>query len=406
MSHFTKLSLLSLVAAGCINTTESPSSGSVIEHEDGTYSLAPPAGRGQGSTVRKGALTWSYVGQARHTRDPQPMHTMEYVTAAPTPIDEREQVRSMMWEDEHGSIWRVGEADMGQVRALLAARDADSAETRLGLTKPGAQVAPQAVEEPGRRVRIDTMSWTGSTCGNHYYMGDDDRVQVSGSSSTRRKAIVEVRVSGQTACTGVILRDRWVLTAAHCIFDSATNLLIDRSAMSVRRWDGVDTTPIHSLSGRVWDAEFTSPGTDPKDDWALLHLSTSFQAPFYDMDISAASDTTLSNLTGVVNLAFPAFAPYCTSNATGNVVDAMWMNDVGELGAIYNRKINLKIDGGSGHSGSPVFYCPDGNINVCAGTEKGFVISVWSGWNGFETTAVGAKGPEFRAAAIAAMDAN
>jgi V8-like Glu-specific endopeptidase len=85
----------------------------------------------------------------------------------------------------------------------------------------------------------------------------------------------------------------------------------------------------------------------------------------------------------------------------------MWMNTAGELGAIYADKVNFKIDGGPGHSGSPVFYCPNGNNDgECDGDEQGFVIAVWSGWNGFETTMVGAKGPSHRTSAIATMDNN
>ena len=104
--------------------------------------------------------------------------------------------------------------------------------------------------------------------------------------------------------------------------------------------------------------------------------------------------------------AFPQFAPNCSDNVNGVIVDNMWLSSVGELGAIANEKINFKIDGGHGHSGSPVFYCPNDGDDECTGDEKAFVIAVWTGWNGFETTMVGPKGPSFRNTATTTMDNN
>lgn len=64
------------------------------------------------------------------------------------------------------------------------------------------------------------------------------------------------------------------------------------------------------------------------------------------------------------------------------------------------------MDGAGGHSGGPVYYCPDGDDNVCATNDGAFVIAVWAGWSGFNTTFVGPKAPYFRDWAVTIMDNN
>jgi hypothetical protein len=140
-----------------------------------------------------------------------------------------------------------------------------------------------------------------------------------------------------------------------------------------------------------------------------LELASPLDEPFGDMDISGASDATMSGLSVAYNLALPFNAPNCSSNilaGLSNIVDDMYLNDQEDLGSIYTKKVNLKIDSGPGHSGSPVYYCPDGPTNLCAGSETGFVLALISGWNGFETTIVGPKAPAFRDWGTDIMDTN
>ena len=394
------LLLVPFVLAAC--TDPEPVS-NVIDHGDGTYSREALPGRNATTTKHEGAFTWSYVGQARHSWVPLPMTSMSYIVAEPRLESDEEQIRAVMREDADGSLWRVAAVDMPIVRDQIAKHDSESIDRDHSRSTVRPPRATPAVEPVGSLRTIQTNSWTGSSCDNHYYMGDDDRVLVDPTTSSRRKAVVDVRVSGATACTGVILRSEWVLTSAHCIFDSNQNL-IPRNTMTVARWDGVGPTII-GLSARFWDGGYTT-SWDPKDDWALLKLAAPLTAPFSDMDIAGASDTTLGNVDHIDNLAFPQFAPNCNDNINGAIVDNMWLNSVGELGAIANQKINFKIDGGYGHSGSPVFYCPNDGNDSCTGNEQAFVIAVWTGWNGFETTMVGPKGPSFRNTATTTMDNN
>ena len=402
-----RLLVVSLLATGCVDTASDPP-GAIVDHGDGTYSRRAPAGLDTSSTRQRGAMTWSYVGQSKHSWQPRPFSTMRYVVAEPPPDPATAQLFDVMHEDSDGAVWRVTDVDRDLLRELVARRDAVSPESRRGVVDPG---FVQAREPVGAQRTIVPNSWLRGDCDgqggvfatdddNHYYMNDDDREEVDPTSNPRRRAIVDIRVDGISKCSGVILRSDYVLTSAHCIFDD-DNALIDRLDMTVVRRDGVPGG--HSLQGRNWDGGFNSAGTDPNDDWALLHLSVPLAAPYSDMDISSLGDSAMADLPQIANLAFPAFAPNCSNNVFSSVFDDLFSNSVGQLGSIFSEKVNLKIDGGPGHSGSPVFYCPNGN-ELCEGDEKGFVLAVWSGWDGLATTTVGTKGPAFRDAAVGVMD--
>ena len=252
------------------------------------------------------------------------------------------------------------------------------------------------------------QSWTHSNCdsaGNpvnetHLWNGEH-RNAINSGHTARQSTAVRV-LNGGSTCSGVILNQKQILTAAHCVSDDNNNP-VPTSNVSVCRDDisaCIGAADI-DFSGSYGGGSSTGGGTDFADDWAIVELDTTWVTAGFsraeDMDMSQAGDSTLDALTNVHNLGFPGFAPNC-SNAGGNT---LFHNKEPEpIAATKNKKIKLKIDTTPGHSGGPYYYCPTGDNNICGGGEKGFVWGVHAGWNSFDDRAVGPKVAFFRSAAL------
>lgn len=133
-----------------------------------------------------------------------------------------------------------------------------------------------------------------------------------------------------------------------------------------------------------------SPGAldrDPDDDFALIRLQawttwidpttgTYDQAP-EEMDMSAASEATMKTIVTYNNLAYPACATY----STVNTFDALYSQSNVDLNNVYSGKLTWHMDSGPGHSGSPVFYCPTGDVQLCELGDKGNIVGLIAGYN-------------------------
>src|SRR4051794_23026229 len=97
-------------------STEALPAGTIVDHGDGTYSVSAPQGFDRSTTRRKGALTWSYVGQSRHSWAPKPMTALTYEVQAPRATSDEDEILGIVREDADGSLWKVTSVDMPMVR--------------------------------------------------------------------------------------------------------------------------------------------------------------------------------------------------------------------------------------------------------------------------------------------------
>ncbi|MCR9160711.1 MAG: trypsin-like serine protease [Nannocystaceae bacterium] len=377
-----------------------------VDNGDGTWSYAMDEGFDPDIELRGNVLTWAYDGQAKFSDEPEMGGERTFVVPEPveqTPEDRLLEHRRL---DDRGRWWKIVDVDHEAWMSSTA-----TAPEELEDDHPEATTLRHVEEdlEPGTEVTWQPTSWQHSSCvaggglnPNEAHFWNSDGRYAPSNLTARQKTAVQIRSFGSPACSGVILRSREVLTAAHCVSDNNNNP-VPLSQISVRRVDNgeVRTAADIDFPNSYTGGSGSGGGTDFADDWAIIELSSSWSSGYEDMDLSSAGDGTLDNLDRVQNLAFPQFFPLC-QNAGGHQL--IHNTEFEPIASIANKKLRFKIDGTPGHSGSPLYYCPEGDNDICGGGEKGFVIGVWAGWNTSNNRFVGPKSAFFFDDAMAFMD--
>lgn len=254
--------------------------------------------------------------------------------------------------------------------------------------------------------------------------GNDDRSKIAAPNASQRAYVQVYSLFSKDlygTCGGVLLDAYSVLTAAHCVFDNNGKLL-PNDRVHVCLWGNAYDGAV--CDGRVRDfflppsnvygGPYTGTGFHPKKDYIILNMGAGpLPQAGASMALSNADDSFVKQFM-MHNLQSPATRNVSSSTCTINETSAVdtsrgapsafggnfMLHQRATIGTTANNTFKFNHDGGSGSSGSPIYYCGG---ETCGVGDTRFVVSIWSGWNGSTCNHVGPKAREFRAWALGVL---
>jgi len=241
---------------------------------------------------------------------------------------------------------------------------------------------------------IDTpLAWTRTDCDNDdrndmAAWGVDDRTNTVNPMNTVQRKVLVLQatwadpLTPSMACSGTLVDNNSLLTAAHCVLDAngvpANNVIACTY--------GNAQSPAHCFQtlGARPVGPWAATG-DMRDDYAMVHLQGLVRSW---MPLSNASDAELT-ADRAYNVGYPGFKPTCTSNFTSPVdpaisfgITPMQANDI--VSATPAGLIGTHIDMGRGHSGGPFFNYPAGccTSEALTGVVSGHRQMLFTSYNG------------------------
>lgn len=396
---------LACYASGCVASASpvEPDAMARVENDDGTWSMALAPEDVPTEPMVRGAMTFEYVGQAHFDLVPKKAVPGPYTIGGKSTKTPLEEMIGTIIIDDLGRRWEATSVDREiACEYAMAAAELDKVD---GVDGAGDVEDPCArLDEIPVPTEIETgwwtpQSWNYETCNPPFgnssptavesVWDEEDRTSVGSTFTYRQRVSVAIYRAPNGAwsqtehdfhCTGTVIDEHHVLTAAHCVgidaIEPSGNFRVcTRGNLHHNATQSV-CSPVANI--KVHPNWLTSGAS--RWDIAVLDVGADLASHVGFMTMSNILPTTPRTLH---NNAFPLVTPGCaTSNVTVNGSTETITNGVGlytqtgELLSANFNNIKTRMDGGPGHSGSGIYGCAGG---TCEGDEVPRLYGVWSG---------------------------